>query len=101
MDKVDQLVNQHILEHESKLRHIDELLSRAAQKQEKITAQSDIEKQLAELRSEREKLSQHIEKLKKKSREEWQAETIEQVGPMIMWDAVAKKLEKLVERIGH
>lgn len=101
MDKTDQLANQHIREHEAKLKHIDELLSRLDEKQEQLSPQSEIEKQLLEVRNEREKLFEHIAELKKKSRDEWQVEEIEQVGPMIIWDAVAKKLEKLVERIGH
>ncbi len=101
MDKIDQLANQHILEHESRLSHIDELLSRADKGKQKETSLSEIELQLAELRAEREKLSQHIEELKKKSFDEWQVTEIEQAGPMIIWDAVAKKLEKLVERIEH
>lgn len=101
MNKIDQLANQHIREHESRLLHIDELLNRADKGREKLKPLSELETQLFELRAEREKLSQHIEELKTKSLEDWQVAEIEQVGPMIIWDAVAKKLEKLVERIEH
>jgi len=101
MDKIDQLANQHIREYESRLLHIDELLHRVDKGKEEYASKSEIDIQLEELRAEREKLSQHIEDLKQKSFNEWQVTEIEQAGPMIIWDAVAKRLEKLVERIEH
>jgi len=101
MNKIDQLAEQHIREHQSRLIHIDDLLNRVDKKKEEYISKSEIDIQLEELRADREKLSQHIEDLKKKSFDEWQVTEIEQVGPMIIWDAVAKKLEKLVERIEH
>ncbi len=95
MVNIDQLAEQHIREHESRLRHMDELMERARKSGEWQKVSSEIE----ELRQERDKLAKHIDEIKKKSKEEWQVEGIEQSGPMIIWDAVAKKLEQLVQRI--
>ena len=101
MHKIDQLANQHIREHQSRLLHIDELIRRVDEGLTKTKPQSEVEMQLSELRADREKLSKHIEELKRKSIEEWQVAEIEQVGPLIIWDAVAKKLEHPLERVGH
>ena len=99
MTTVDKLVEQHILQHESHLRHIDELLERAEKGVSKVSEPSEINGKLKEVRQQREKLLSHIEELKRKTHEEWQEEKIEDVGPMVIWEAVAKQIEKLVERI--
>ena len=99
MTTVDKLAEQHIIQHESHLKHIDELLERAEKGVEEVSASSEINGQLREVRQQREKLLNHIEELKRKTREEWQEEKIEDVGPMVIWEAVAKQIEKLVERI--
>ena len=96
MTNVSQLAEQHIREHESRLKHIDELLEHA---HAEAGADEEIIHELDQIRQEREKLVSHINELKQKSFAEWQVEKIEQSGPMVVWDAVAKKLEKLVERI--
>ena len=96
MTVVDRMAEQHFLEYESRLKHIDELFSRAHQaKDERV----EFDDELNSLRTERLELLSDLSEIKKKSLEEWQTEGIENSGPMIIWDAVAKKLEKLVERI--
>jgi len=99
MTTIDKLAEQHIREHESRLTHLDELLHRAQQKTEGVSEKSDLLQELDEVRQERSSLENHIRELKQKSMDEWQVSEIEQAGPMIIWDAVAKKLEKLVERL--
>ena len=101
MTTIDRLVEQHIIEHESHLKHIDELLERADKGITKSAEPSDLDSQLEEIRQQREKLVKHIDELKQKTREEWQEDKIEDVGPMVIWEAVAKRLEKLVERLEH
>jgi hypothetical protein len=89
-----QLVEQHIIEHESHLKRIDELLERA---RETITPEQP---ELKELAAKREKLSGQIEEMRLKNLEAWQEKEIEMAGPMGIWDAVAQQLEKLLERHG-
>ena len=90
MTTIDRLVEQHIIEHESHLKHIDELLERADKGITKSAEPSDLDSQLEEIRQQREKLVKHIDELKQKTREEWQEDKIEDVGPMVIWEAVAK-----------
>lgn len=101
MTNYNALVEQHILEHEARRKHFDELLERAEQGISSSPGAAELSDELAALRQEREKLLSHIEQLKQKTREEWQEETIEAAGPMIMWEAIAKRLEALIERIGR
>ena len=96
MTVIDRLTDQHFKEYEARSKHIDELFERADQSMKNRTEFDD---ELSRVRAERQELLNHLSELKKKSLEEWQTEEIEQSGPMIMWDVVAKKLEKLVERI--
>lgn len=93
-------IEQAILEYKSRLKHFDELLELAEEGIRQNAEASAFSEELNQLREEREKLLQHIDLLKSQTREEWQESTIEEAGPMIIWEAVAKRLEKLVERIG-
>jgi hypothetical protein len=94
MTQLNRLIQQHILEHESRLKHVDELLERA---QERI-ATEDAE-QLAKVKQERDKLSGQIEEFKLRPPDQWSKEEFEKTGPMVVWDTLAQKLEKLVERM--
>ena len=96
MTTIDHMAEQHILEHQARLKHFDELLSRA---EKGISKVPELDDELAQLQQEREKLMNHIKLLKQQALEEWQEETIEEAGPMIIWEAVAKRLENLVERL--
>ena len=96
MTTIDRLTEQHVREYDARLKHIDELFERAGQS---IGNREDFDVELNAVRAERVELLDHLNALKKKSQDEWQTEGIEQSGPMILWDIVAKKLEKLVERI--
>ena len=95
--KLDQLVQQHILEHESRLKHMDELLERAGRKMAQ-TGEGPSE-QLASMKLERDELSGRVREFKLKPPEQWSEEDFERTGPMVVWDTLAQKLEKLVERL--
>ncbi len=95
----NELVEQHILEYEARRKHFDELFQRAEKGIGPSPEAAELGDELASLRQEREQLLNHIEELKSKTREEWQEGTIEEAGPMILWEAIAKRLESLVERI--
>jgi hypothetical protein len=97
MTQLDRMIHQHILEHESRLKHMDELLERAQQKAAK--AEGDAAEQLAKAKQERDKLSGQVEALKVRPPDQWSEAEFEKTGPMVVWDTVAQQLEKLVERL--
>ncbi|MEJ2574968.1 MAG: hypothetical protein P8164_15520 [Gammaproteobacteria bacterium] len=103
MADYDVLVQRYSRRYQDRLDYLDKLLAEADRRKgsgpEAEVAVADEE--LATLRQEREELLKDAEQLKKKTREEWQEETLEESGPMIMWEAVAKKLEGLIERVGR
>jgi hypothetical protein len=97
MTKLTHLAEQHIVEFESRLKHIDELLTRA---NEGVNdAQHEIVTELKALTAKREELSDHLEGLRHGSPEKWQEKEIEKAGPMGIWDAVALQLEQFIERL--
>lgn len=95
MSHIDQLIEQHVREYESRLKHIDELMEQAGRK----GASPDTHTELAEIQEKREELAGHVEELKRKQMEDWQEQEIEKAGPMGVWDVIAQKLERLVERL--
>lgn len=94
MSEKERLINQHILEYESRLKHIDELLAEAENKVEN-THQDE----LNEIKNKREELSRYLSSAKTLSIDNWQKDEINMAGPMGVWDVVAQQLEKLVEKI--
>lgn len=96
MTKLNRLIQQHILEHESRLKHVDELLERA---QQRIAEEEDVAEQLAKAKRGRDELSGRVEELKLRPPDQWSEEEFEKTGPMVVWDTLAQKLEKLVERM--
>ena len=97
MTSIAQLAEQHIREHESRLKHIDELLARAHAGAGPERAETGAE--LEKLTADREELAGHLEKMRLRDLGDWQEKEIELAGPMGIWDAVAQQLEKLVERL--
>jgi len=97
MSRTDQLVEERIRLYESHLEHIDELGRRVREQGSEHPEASKITTDLEQLDRGRQQLLRHIEGLKRVAREEWQESEIEQVGPMIIWEAAAKRLEKLLE----
>lgn len=95
MSHIDQMIEQHIREYEARLRHIDELMEQAARK----GASPESHDELSEIQEKREELAGHVEELKRKQMEDWQEQEIEKAGPMGVWDVIAQKLERLVERL--
>lgn len=95
MTHIDSLIEQHIREYESRLKHIDELLERAAQAGGDEAQQSG---ELSAFKRDRDQLTTQIDELKRKPAEAWQRAAFEKAGPMGVWDTVADRLERLVER---
>ena len=99
MTRLDTLVEQQILEYQARFKHLDELLEQAEKGPAGGEKVAVVGNELAELRQERQKLIDDIEDIKKKTKEEWQEDTIEEAGPMVLWEAVAKRIENLIERL--
>jgi len=90
MTTLDELVDRHVKEYNSRLKHIDELAEQAAALEEESHLA-----ELAELKSERNKLADYLKELEQNPSEK----SLEKSGPMAIWDIVAKRLEKLVAKI--
>lgn len=99
MTDINALIERHILEHESRLKHIDELLERAKKVAEGGGDDAQMRAEFGEVKRDREELSGRLQKLKRASPEYWQKKALEKAGPMGVWDAVAQRLERLVERV--
>ncbi len=92
MRNEEKLVEAHVMEYESRLKHIDELIERS-DKAKKLAAEHQAE--LSELKRERENLASNLEEIGKLSAQEW----AKKGGPMVVWDIVAERLERLVEHL--
>ena len=60
---------------------------------------ADARSHLEELAKQRDQLSDQLNELKARKLEDWKQEEIEESGYMWIWDALAGKAEKLVERL--
>jgi len=99
MKNVGHLAEQHILEYESRQKHVDELLTRARETASDAPEHADIRVQLKELEQEQDRLTVRLDELKLKNLDNWREEEIERSGLMGIWDALAQQAEKLVERL--
>ncbi len=96
MTDIQNLAERHIREHESRLKHIDELLGRA---HERIAEKPEAGPEFEELANQRESLASELEALRGRDVEDWETEGIAEAGPMGVWDVVAQALERFVERL--
>ena len=98
MTTKEQLIEQHIREYESRLKHIDELYARAHEVTEHLDDDHAAKAELQDIAEQRGELKQKAEKLKSLPASNWREETIRSAGPMAIWDILAQKLEDFVER---
>jgi hypothetical protein len=99
MTDVNRLAEQHIRESESRLRHIDELVARARDRVGELPEYAHVHTELDELVKKRDTYAVRLHDMKQKAAGEWQQHEVEQSGPMGVWDALAKQLERLLERV--
>ena len=88
--------SKQISRYQARLKHLDELLERAHQRETEATKH---ETELKEITGKRDELAKYVSDLRHIDVEDWKEEEIEKSGPMGLWDTVAQQLEKLVERI--
>ncbi|MDT8385408.1 MAG: hypothetical protein RRB22_13450 [Gammaproteobacteria bacterium] len=96
MPDINQLVERHILEHEARLKHIDELMDQVERAKQAADSPEAVE-EFKDLQKERRRLIEAFDRQQTTPAESW----AEKGGPMIMWDILAERLEKLVERLKH
>jgi hypothetical protein len=96
MTSKEQLIDQHIREYESRLRHIDELYARAHE----AAADNDSKAgdELKDLRAQIALLRDTKEEVKKMPIDRLREDTVRSAGPMAIWDVLAQKLENFLER---
>lgn len=99
MTDIDKVVEQHILEHQARLNHIDELLERAGEAEKTAGGQSPHSEELAALRRDRDEFSDQVRAMKEDPAAYWQKKVAGNAGPMGVWDAIAERLEALLERL--
>ena len=99
MTDVNKLAEQHILEHQSRLNHIDELLQRAKDAEQKAGGQAPQSPELTALKQERDEFSDYVDSIRKDPAAYWQKKVADNAGPMAVWDAIAERLEALLERL--
>ncbi|MCP4982001.1 MAG: hypothetical protein GY935_16100 [Gammaproteobacteria bacterium] len=100
MTTKEQLIDQHIREYESRLKHIDELYERAHQATEHLDDEHETRSELKDYASQRSRLQQKADEIKTMPIDNWRKETIQNAGPMAIWDVLAQKLEDFIERHG-
>jgi hypothetical protein len=98
MTTKEQLIDQHIREYESRLKHIDELYERAHKATEHLDDGHESRGELKGLAEQRAQLPQDAAQIKTMPVENWRKETVQSAGPMAIWDIVAQKLEDFLER---
>jgi hypothetical protein len=97
MTSKDQLIEQHIREYESRMKHIDELYARAHQAAANLDT-TDVQSRLNELAAQRALLQETTDSIKTMPLDKWREATVRNAGPMAVWDILAQKLEDFVER---
>lgn len=99
MSNLNHLVEQQVKEYESKLKHIDEMLDHAHDKLSTKDVAPKEQTEFEKIQRARHQLNEDIQLMKLISKENWETDTIENAGPMGVWDIVAQRLEKFIERI--
>ena len=98
MTTKEQLIDQHIREYESRMKHIDELYERAHEATEHLGDEHEIRAELKDYAAQRQQLRQKADEIKTMPLEKWREETVQRAGPMAIWDILAQKLEDFLER---
>ncbi len=98
MTTKEQLIEQHIREYESRLKHIDELFAQAHEATEHLDEDHSSREELKAYAEKREELKQKAQEIKAMPVDHWREETVRSAGPMGIWDILAQKLEDFIER---
>ena len=89
------LVEQQILLHEARLKRVDELFEMA---REAGNEDEETDPLLAALESERDTLAGLLRRMRGDAPESWDEVVAEHFGPLAIWEALARVLERAIER---
>ena len=98
MTTKEQLIEQHIREYESRLKHIDELYDRAREAAGHPAEETGAGSELRDLQAQLALLRETTREIRAMPTDKWRSETARAAGPMAIWDIVAQKLEDFIER---
>ncbi len=102
MTSKEQLIEQHIREYQSRLKHVDELFVQAKQVTEDLDDKHESHSELEDYAEQAKYyLGEHGEEsedIKTMKVNKWREETAAAAGPMAIWDILAQKLESFIER---
>ena len=99
MDEITKLAEQHILESESHLRHIDEMMARADQSRAKSPIAPDVEAQLAQIKNDRDGLAQELVDIRRQPVDDWSSVAKRGEGLKGLLGTVGLQLEKVLGTI--
>lgn len=99
MSDINDMVEQHVLEFQSRQKHMEELLAQARELAGAEPERADVRSEIERLAKEHDRLSGLLDRLRQKAPGDWQEEQIAYDGPMAVWDIIAQDLEKLIERL--
>ena len=99
MTSKEHLINQHILEYESRQKHLEELYEKAQQASDHLPDDHEIRQSLQQFGEQKSELAEKGEEMKTMHVDNWREETIHNAGPMALWDILAQKLEDLIEKV--
>jgi len=99
MTQRNHLVEQHILEHEARLKHVDEVIEESTDHFTSDKSSAETSQLLESLKSDRAVLDGHLRELKEQENMENAEAMIAKISPLDIWNTVADKLEKLAERL--
>ena len=97
MTTKEQLIDQHIREYESRLKHIDELYVQAKEATEHLHDEHETHTKIDTYGELLADLQRKAEEIKTMHPDKWRTETAAGAGPMAIWDVIAQKLEDLIE----
>ena len=86
------LIEQQIAKHEAHLRRIDELFDKADE-----VSSENADPLMAALKSERDQLKTLLAKMRGEATESWQEAAELHFGPLAIWEALARVLERTIE----
>lgn len=98
MTNKEELINQHIREYESRLKHIEELYDKADKATAHLDETHDSRSELQDLAKERQRLHEETGDVQTMSTQNWRDDLMHKSGPMAIWDLFALKLEEFIER---
>ena len=99
MTVFEKLVDQHIKEYESRLKHLDALFAKAKKASEKLDDDHALKSELGNYHQQHADLSERVVELKKKPLDHWREDMIQSAGPMGILDILGQKVEDLIERL--